>query len=117
MTPEPVPRPVAWRAHVADLAWFAAEGKRCETRRCRNPVAVVTWRWFRSAAAGRVLVVEHFACDDHGQGFADRHHIQIEPPPAVPSRRRASPRERTQGIVTEPQAGLEASGPEPEAEP
>jgi hypothetical protein len=84
-------RPIAWQIHPAAAAWFAAERKRCETRRCRNPVSVVTWRYWRSAEAGRVLAAEHFVCDEHGQEFAARHHIQIEPPPAEPSRRRATP--------------------------
>jgi hypothetical protein len=45
---------VAWRVHPADAAQFAAEGQHCQVRRCRNPVAVVSWRWWRSTAAGRV---------------------------------------------------------------
>jgi hypothetical protein len=86
-----VRRPLAWRIHPGDAAGFAAQGKGCETRRCRNPIAVVTWRWFRSAAAGRVLVAEHFVCDQHGQEFAARHHVEIEPSPPEPSRRRDAP--------------------------
>jgi hypothetical protein len=78
---ENVRHPIAWRIHPADIARDTAEGKRCETRRCRNPVAVVTWRWWRSAEAGRVLLTEHLVCDQHGQEFAGRHHIKIGPPP------------------------------------
>jgi hypothetical protein len=77
--PEPVRRPLAWRIHSADVARLAAEGKHCETRRCRNPVAVVTWRWWRRSEARRALLTEHLVCDQHGQEFADRHHIEIEP--------------------------------------
>jgi hypothetical protein len=77
-----VPRPVAWRTHPDDVAKDAAEGMHCEVRRCRNPVTVVTWRWYRSAEYGRVLQVERFVCDGHGQEFATRHHIEIEPSPA-----------------------------------
>jgi hypothetical protein len=76
-----VPRPVAWRIHPADAAQFAAERKHCEgrrgTRRCREAIAVVTWRWFRSAAAGRVIVAERFVCIEHGQEFAGRHGIEL----------------------------------------
>jgi hypothetical protein len=90
----PVPGPLAWRVHSADAAQFAAEGQHCQVRRCRNPVAVVTWRYFRSTAAGRVLVAEHFVCVEHGQEFADRHHVEIEPSPAVPSLRRGTPGEK-----------------------
>jgi hypothetical protein len=69
-------RPVAWRIHPDDAARFAAERKHCEgrrgTSRCKDPIAIVTWRWYRSAEAGRVLVVERFLCDEHGQEFAAR---------------------------------------------
>lgn len=84
---QPVPRPVAWRVHSDDAARFAAEGQHCQARRCRNPVSVVTWRYWQSAVAGRVLLAEHFVCSAHGQEFATRHHLQIELPPAEPSRR------------------------------
>ncbi len=88
----PVRRPIAWRIHPDDAARFAAEGKHCGarrgTRRCQDPITVVTWRWFRSSAAGRALVVERFVCDEHGAEFAARHRIEIEPPPAEPSRGR-----------------------------
>jgi hypothetical protein len=78
---ENVRRPIAWTIHPDDVA---AEGQHCQARRCHNPVTVVTWRYFRSAAAGRVLVAEHFVCDQHGQEFAQRYHVTIE---AAPSRR------------------------------
>jgi hypothetical protein len=87
----PLPCPVCWRIHPDDAARFAAEGKHCETRRCRNPIAMVTWRYWRSAAAGRVLVVEHLVCVQHGREFADRHGIEIEPHPPEPSRGRDAP--------------------------
>jgi hypothetical protein len=80
-------RPVCWRLHPADAERSAAEHEHCETRRCHNPVAVVTWRYYRSAEVGRELVAEHIVCEQHGQEFAGRHHIGIEPAPAEPSRR------------------------------
>jgi hypothetical protein len=93
-------RPVAWRIHPDDAALFAAESRHCEgrrgTRRCKDPIAIVTWRWYRSAEAGRVLVVERFLCDEHGQGFATRHHIDVDLPPGVPSRSHGK-RNHTQG--------------------
>ena len=61
-----VPRPLAWTLHAADAAEFAARGERCQVRRCRNAVAVVTWRWWRSAGVGRVLLAKHFTCAQHG---------------------------------------------------
>jgi hypothetical protein len=84
---EPAPWPVCWRIHPDDAAQFATQGKHCETRRCRNPIAMVTWRWWRSAAAGRVLVAEHEVCVQHGREFAERHGIEIEPAPEHEARR------------------------------
>jgi hypothetical protein len=86
---EDVRRPLAWLIHPDDVVRFAAEGKHCETRRCRNAVSTVTWRFWRSAEAGRVLL--HIVCEQHGQEFAARHHIHIEPPAAAPRRGRNRP--------------------------
>jgi len=87
-----VRRPIAWRIHPADAAELAAGGTHCGgrrgTRRCQDPVAVVTWRWWRSAAAARVLVTERFVCEEHGREFAARHRLEIEPRPARRSTRR-----------------------------
>ena len=77
--------PAARQIHPDDMARFYAEGKHCEIRRprtCRRPVTVLTWRWWHSAAAGRVLVAEHFVCTEHGQEFARRYSITIEPAPS-----------------------------------
>ena len=82
---EQVRRPIAWRIHPADAEWFAAEGQHCQTGRCREPITVVTWRWWRSTEAGRLLVTEHFRCTGHGAEFAARHRIEVEPPPERPS--------------------------------
>ena len=77
---EKVRRPIAWRIHPDDATRQATEGQHCQTRRCRRPVTVVTWRWWRSTEAGRVLLAEHFRCDQHGAEFAARYRIEIEPP-------------------------------------
>jgi hypothetical protein len=79
-----VPPPIAWTLHPADAAEIAARGEHCQVRRCRNAVSVVTWRWWRSAEVARILLAEHFVCTEHGQKFAGRHHIQIEPPSERP---------------------------------
>ena len=90
-------RPVAWRIHPDDAARFAAEGKHCQgrrgTRRCKDPIAIVAWRWYRSAEAGRVIVVERFFCEEHGRQFADRHGIGIEPSPPERSTQPKTPAE------------------------
>jgi hypothetical protein len=85
---EPVRRPIAWQLHPDDMAWFFAAGKHCEARRprkCRRFVTVVTWRWWRSAVSGRVVLSEHVVCTEHGREFARRHGIKIDPPPDAPS--------------------------------
>jgi hypothetical protein len=79
MAAGPVSRPQAWRIRPSEVTRFTADGKHCETRRCREPVAIVTWRWWRSAAAGRVLVSEHQVCERHGTEFAARHRIGVDP--------------------------------------
>jgi hypothetical protein len=81
-----LPAPLAWRLPAGDAARFAAEGKHCDHRGCRELQVIVTWRRFWSKAAGRVLLSERFLCDQHGQEFADRHHIEVEPPPKPSSR-------------------------------
>jgi hypothetical protein len=87
MTTEPVPWPVCWRIHQDDAAQFASEKKHCETRKCREPVAMVTWRYWRSSAVGRLLLSEHLVCVQHGREFAGRHGIDLEPAPAKRSLR------------------------------
>jgi len=84
---EPVRRPYAYYLHPAEVARFAADKKHCETRRCRNPVTVCTWRWWRSSEAGRALLSEHLVCTEHGTGFAERHHIELDPPSTREARR------------------------------
>jgi hypothetical protein len=91
LTREKVRRPIAWRIHPADAARDAAQGSHCQARRCRNPIAVVTWRWWRSTEAARMLLTEHLACDQHGQEFAGRRRIEIEPSPPGRSLRRGAP--------------------------
>jgi hypothetical protein len=79
-------RPVAWQIHPSDVTRFTQEGQHCETRRCRQPAEICTWRWWNSTEAGRILLTEHMVCQQHGQDFADRHHITIDPAPDRPSR-------------------------------
>lgn len=84
---QPVPRPQAWRIRQTEIARLTADGKHCETRRCRGPVVVVTWRSWRSTADRRVLLSEHLVCERHGTEFADRHHIPVDPAAEVEARR------------------------------
>lgn len=84
---ETVPRPQAWRLRQAEIARLTADGKRCETRKCREPVAAVTRRWWRASDVGRVLLAEHLVCEGHGAEFAGRHHIGVDPAGDVGVRR------------------------------
>src|SRR5690242_2913063 len=76
-----VRRPIAWRIHPDDITQFTAERKHCGNRRCHDPVSIVTWRFWRSTEAARVLLAEHLACERHGQEFAARHRIPVGPAP------------------------------------
>ena len=81
-----VPRPQAWRIRPAEVARLTADGTHCETRKCREPVVIVTRRSWRAADVGRVLLAEHLVCERHGTGFAARHHIGVDPPGEVAAR-------------------------------
>ena len=82
----PAPRPWARQLHSDELAALGAA--HCETRRCRNPVAVTTWRYWRSSElGGQVLLAEHFVCREHGADFAARHSIPVDPAAEVEVRR------------------------------
>lgn len=83
---EKVRRPIAWKIHADDSEREASAGQHCQTQRCRKRITVVTWRWWRSTEANRVLLTEHFRCDQHGEEFATRYGITIEAPPDRPSR-------------------------------
>ena len=74
---EKIRRPRAWRIHPGDVAKFAGRGEHCHIRRCPEQAVSVTWRGWRSAEFGRVLLAEHFVCETHGQDFARRHKIAI----------------------------------------
>jgi hypothetical protein len=80
---------MCWRLHPDDVTRLAAEGRHCETRKCRTAIAMATWRYWWSTSLGRVLVAEHEVCVQHGRAFAERHGIEIEPPPDESSLRGA----------------------------
>jgi hypothetical protein len=81
------PAPVSWKIHPDDAARFAAAGKHCETRGCREPVAAMTWRPFWSGQDRRHLLAEHLVCTGHAEAFCTRYHVVLEDPPAEPSLR------------------------------
>ena len=77
-----VRRPLAWRIHPDDAGKIiGGRGQYCETRRCHDQAVIVTWRWWKSTEAARVLLTEHIVCEKHGTRFAERHHITIRPAP------------------------------------
>jgi hypothetical protein len=83
---ETVPRPQAWRIRQTEVGRLAADSRHCETRKCREPVVIVTRRWWRAADVGRVLLAEHLVCERHGAEFAARYHIGVDPAGEVAAR-------------------------------
>lgn len=81
-----VRRPRAWWIRPAEVARLSAEESHCETRKCRQAAVIVTWRWWRSTAARRVLVAEHVVCEAHGTGFVGRHRFEVDPAGEVEAR-------------------------------
>ena len=71
---------------AAHIAQFAEYGWHCEARGCREPAVIATHRYFWSKWANRVVVAEHFTCGTHGEAFARRHHIAVEPEDAPAAR-------------------------------
>jgi hypothetical protein len=81
---EPLPRPLA--RHVpADFAvrWTELGHGHCEAPKCREPIAIETWRRYRWH--GQVRSTEHFFCTGHGEAFALRYGIEIGPWPSGPA--------------------------------
>jgi hypothetical protein len=74
---EPLPRP--WARHLSPgwAASWTAHGYHCEAAKCREPVVIVTWRRYRWH--GETRVSERFVCAGHGEGFARRYGIEIQP--------------------------------------
>jgi hypothetical protein len=71
--------PFARRIHQLEAAEFAREGQHCDTRRCREPIAV--YAWYHRRQHGEVLGHERLLCASHGEAFATRHHLAIEAAP------------------------------------
>lgn len=67
--------PQARRLLAEDIALFTRRGQHCDARRCRQPVAIVTWTWYRWR--GRRRISERLVCEAHGQAFARRHNLEI----------------------------------------
>jgi hypothetical protein len=72
--------PFARRTHPAETAEFTLDGWHCDVRRCREPVSVYAWYYPRRG--GRPTGAERFLCTPHGEAFARRQHLEIEPAPA-----------------------------------
>jgi hypothetical protein len=76
---EPPSRP---RARYLAPSEIVTIGGRCRAGKCRQPVAVVTWRRYRWR--GQVRVVERFVCIEHGGAFARRYSVEIQSAPDAP---------------------------------
>lgn len=65
----------ARRLTAEEAAILTGRGEHCDTRRCRQPVAIVTWTFY--TWRGHRRVSERFVCEDHGNHFARRHRLEI----------------------------------------
>jgi hypothetical protein len=68
---------------------MAALGYHCDTRRCREPIAV--FALYRRRFEGRLTDYERFMCTAHGDAWAARHRLAIEDPPPGSERHRLDP--------------------------
>lgn len=72
-----LPVPMARRMSRAELGDARRYGWHCEARGCRAAAAIRTGRHFRRH--GRVLLADHFFCAAHGEAFATRYGVPVEP--------------------------------------
>jgi hypothetical protein len=82
--------PFARHLHPAETAWFAEAGEHCDHPRCRQPVAVYSW-YYPNALGGQIGSGRQL-CAQHGEEFARRRGLVIEPAPEesdLPERRPA----------------------------
>lgn len=70
-------QPEARRLTADEAAVLTRRGEHCDARRCRQPVAIVTWRWI--TRRGQQRVYERIVCEAHGQKFARRHNLAVIP--------------------------------------
>ena len=79
----PLPPPTARYVPRCDLKKLAHVGQHhCSVRKCRQPIAIVTRRWFRRDGIARAS--ERFRCAQHGAEQAARWGITIAPAPKGP---------------------------------
>jgi hypothetical protein len=71
--------PFARHIHELEAEQFARAGEHCDTRGCREPIAI--FAWYHRRTGGQVLGYERFLCTAHGEAFAARHHLTVEPAP------------------------------------
>lgn len=79
----PQGEPFARRLHPLEAAKFARQGRHCAVRGCREPVTVYGWYWRRERGLPRPIAYERELCTNHGEAFAARHHLVLEPAPRL----------------------------------
>jgi hypothetical protein len=68
--------PFARSVHPAETARLTADGRHCDHRGCREPIAVYAWYYPpQIRPAGH----ERFLCAEHGKAFARRQGLPIRP--------------------------------------
>lgn len=74
--------PGARRLSPAEAGWAGGRcGWHSGPRRCVQPAAVVTYRYFAARGTGLLLLAERFVCTEHGEAFARRYGVEVETVP------------------------------------
>jgi hypothetical protein len=73
--------PFARRLHPDETASLVAAGQHCDVRACHAPPEVYAWCY--PNALGGDIGAERQLCTPHGEGFAHRQGLAIEPAPAA----------------------------------
>jgi hypothetical protein len=92
---EPSLPPFARYLHPLEAAKFARQGRHCDVRRCSEPVVIYGWYYHRDRDLHRLIGHGRELCTSHGEAFAGRHHLVLEPAPRledVPREHIESPR-------------------------
>lgn len=79
----PLTEAFARHLHPAEIADFARRGQHCDVRRCREPVEAYGWYYRFDRHLGKKIGHERFLCPGHGEAFAARHRLVLEPAPSL----------------------------------
>jgi len=69
--------------HPAEISELAARGQHCDVRRCREPIATYGWYYRFDRHLATKIGHERVLCLGHGEAFAARHRLVLEPAPSL----------------------------------